>query len=145
MRIDKTTASLPQQDFSEESNIPTGVYTCRLTEVKEIAPKQDDERQTPRLVFEYEVVEGKYRGKKLASIVRKNLFAGGGPKNAQPSHLYKLARSLGAADPMNFDTDSFIGRTYTVVAENNDGKRAWPTNVLPAAQPDETPAGNDPF
>lgn len=134
MVIDETTAS-PKQRNDEDYNFPTGVYTTRLVDVAELPPRADDERKTPRLVFEFEVVEGPYKGKKTATFVKKNLFAGGGSRNAKPSALYKLAKSLGVIDPMvRWDTTQFIGKHYTVVVKN-DSDRAWPESILPTSAP----------
>jgi hypothetical protein len=132
MMIDQTTAGGKTHN-AEESNFPTGIYTCKLSDVVEIGPRADDERQTPRLVFEFTVDDGPYQGKKTSTFVRKNLFAGGGSRNSKPSNLYKLAKSLGCADPMaGFDTTHFVGKLYTVVVKN-EGDRAWPESIIPAA------------
>jgi hypothetical protein len=131
MMIDQTTAGGKTHN-AEESNFPTGIYTCKLSDVVEIGPRADDERQTPRLVFEFTVDDGPYQGKKTSTFVRKNLFAGGGSRNSKPSNLYKLAKSLGCADPMaGFDTTHFVGKLYTVVVKN-EGDRAWPESIIPA-------------
>ncbi|OWK34359.1 hypothetical protein [Fimbriiglobus ruber] len=132
MRIDTTTAAGSAQRNDADYDFPTGIYTCRLDDVVEIAHKADDERKTPRLVFEFSVADGPYRGKKLSTFVRKNLFAGvQGKGNA--SSLYKLAKSLGVADPMlGFDTTQFVGKLFTIMAKN-EGTRAWPESIIQAA------------
>lgn len=144
MRIDKTNASLPKKFDDDESNVPTGAYQCELREVKEIGPKEGED--VGRLVFEFPIIEGRHRGKKLVSFCKMNLFAGNA-RGAKPSMLFKMLKDLGAADPMaGCDTDDFIGRRYTVVARNNDGKRAWPESIIPAEQPPaDEPAQDDPF
>jgi hypothetical protein len=143
MIINQETAGQKQIN-NEDYNFPTGVYTCRLADVQQIQARTDDERQTPRLIFEFEVVDGQYKGKKTATFVRKNLFAGGGSRNAKPSNLYKLAKSLGCADPMaGFDTTQFIGKLYTVVVKN-DSDRAWPESVLPANNAANVPTRQGP-
>lgn len=132
MLIDQKTAggkALNAEDF----NFPTGVYTCTLKDVSEIAARDDDPKGTPRLVFEFEVMNGPYRGKKTCTFVRKNLFAGGGSRNAKPSNLFKLAKSLGCADPMaGFDTNIFVGKFYTIVVKN-ESDRGWPESIIPAS------------
>lgn len=143
MLLNKDTAG-GQQRNDEDYNVPTGLYLCQFREAEEIPPKADDETKTPRLIFQFDIADGPYKGKKLCSFVRKNLFAGGGAKNAKPSQLYKMARSLGAPDPMNFDTEQFVGRYFQITAENLDGKRGWPVSIIPAQQPAGAPSAPPP-
>ncbi len=132
MLINQETAGQKQRN-NEDYNFPSGIYNCKLVDVQQIEARADDERGTPRLVFEFEVMDGPCAGKKTATFVRKNLFAGGGSRNAKPSNLYKLAKSLGCPDPRSgFDTTQFVGKLFTVVVKN-DSDRAWPENILPAA------------
>jgi hypothetical protein len=147
VQIDKATAggSGGGQFKDEDYQFPTGIYMCRLNEVKEIGPRPDDEKKTPRLVFEFEVADGPYRGKRTTTFVKKNLFPGGGAKNAKPSGLFKLAKSLGVIDPMaGFDTDQFVGKHYQIMCEQNEDGRAWPTSYVPASPPGQAPAGPPP-
>lgn len=134
MLLNQQTAGGGSQRNDEDYDFPSDIYLMRLDDVVEIPPKADDERKTPRLVFEFSVVEGPYQGKKCSTFVRKNLFAGaGGRGNA--SSLYKLLKSLGVADPMaGVDTNQLVGKFWRVGVKN-EGNRAWPDSYYPANSP----------
>lgn len=128
MLINGQNAGAPQRN-DEDYNIPSGLYLCEFRGVQEIPAKEGD--TLSRLVFEFELVDGPYRGKKLSTFVRKNMFAGNA-RGSKPSNLYKLAKSFGVADPVaRFETDEHIGQRFQIVAKNEDGKRAWPESFLP--------------
>lgn len=127
-----------QQRNDEDYNFPSDIYLMRLDDVQELPPKADDERKVPRLVFEFSVVEGPYKGKKCSTFVRKNLFPGSrGQGNA--SALYKLLKSLGVVDPAaGVETKDLLGQ-YWRVGVKNTNDRAWPESFYPATAPATRP------
>lgn len=115
----------------EESRIPTGTYPARLERVSQVGPSKKFPDSGDRLVFEFVVSEGPYRGKKAATFVGKKLWRNAA--NNKESALLKLARQLGVADPMQgFDPELYIGKAFMIGCELQDD-RAWVRFVSPAA------------
>jgi hypothetical protein len=135
MQIDTKTAPGGGQRNPEDSNFPTGIYLSRLVEVADIGPKKDDPGGAGRLVFEFTVEDGPYKGKTASTFVFKKLYPKPTGRMGKASKLYDLAKSLGVIDPMaGFDTDQFVGKHYQIGVKN-EGDRAWVETVFPVAAP----------
>lgn len=119
----------------EESNFPTGVYNCKLSRVEETGPSSKYPNGNPRIVFEFTVDDGPYKGKKAVAFIGKTLHKS---KEGRESNLVKWARLMGVQSPENgFDPDTLIGKTFQVMCEltpGTDGKpgRAWARQAIAA-------------
>ena len=133
---------LPEESKFErdpsEGQFPSGTYVCDLEAVREVGPSKKYPDSGNRLVFDFAVSDGPYKGKRAAQFVSKKLYSN--PKQGKESGLVKLARQLGCPDPMKgFDPDQYIGKQFNVTVEltgTGDDARCWVRFVTPA-----TPGG----
>jgi hypothetical protein len=121
----------------EESQFPTGMYLVKLAEVREVGPSAKFPNGNHRLVFDFEVADGPYKGKRSAMFVGKSLFRDS--KSNKESNLVKLARSMGVVKPEEgFDPDLLVGKFFNAMCEQDasspDG-RTWVRAVTPAGAP----------
>lgn len=133
---------------ADESRFPTGLYLVRLAEVREVGPSAKFPNGNNRLVFDFEVADGPYKGKRSAIFVGKSVFRD--PKTGKESNLVKLARSMGVQNPeKGFDPDTLIHKHFNAMCEQDTSSpegRTWVRTVIPAGSPaaPTTPAGGPP-
>lgn len=120
----------------EEGNFPTGVYLCKLTRVEETGPGAKFPNGNNRLVFEFTVDEGQYKGKTAIAFLGKTLHKS---KDGRESNLVKWARMMGVRDPeKGFDPDTLVGKVFQVTCEytpgtNGHAGRAWARTAIIAS------------
>ena len=132
---------------ADESRFPTGLYLVRLAEVREVGPSAKFPNGNNRLVFDFEVIDGPYKGKRSAIFVGKSIFRD--PNSGKESNLVKLARSMGVLNPeKGFDPDSLIHKHFNAMCEQDTSSpegRTWVRSVIPAGGPAPVaPAGGPP-
>jgi hypothetical protein len=129
----------------EEGNFPTGVYNCRLTEVRETGPSANYPNGNPRLIFEFTVDEGPYKGKKTVAFIGKTLHKS---KEGKESNLVKWARLMGVKNAeKGFDPDTLVGKVFQVMCELTDATgdkpaRAWARTAMAISGAPLPPNGN---
>jgi len=121
----------------EESQFPTGMYLVQLKEVREIGPSAKFPNGNNRLVFDFEVADGPFKGKRTAYFVGKTIFRDA--KTGKESNLVKLGRSMGVSkSETGFDPDTLVGKHFNAMCEQDtatpDG-RTWVRAVTPAGAP----------
>jgi hypothetical protein len=119
-----------------EGDIPTGMYLCELTAVREVPPSAKFPNGNNRLVFEFTIADGPQRGKKPVIFLGKTLLKS---KEGRESKLVQFARMMGIAAPeKGFDPDTLLHKKYQVMVEYTPGAsgepgRGWVRSAMVAA------------